>query len=175
MPKATHATPRSEIRKLSKVCTAELVITEDSCLLGITSPRDLIGVDPVAVYQRLNHETRTFHDPCVLEVFLAAIDFMTVNPPRVWWKYPEQRKANYSTRIDELRSKCSRAWVFAQPFGVTELAKTCMALASQCKKVFSACTGFRLHDAPSEWMLIKKALDETCSSMTRRVASKRSG
>lgn len=109
MPKATHATPRSEVRKLTEIINVGPAIAEDFCLLEMKSPQDLIGADPVAVYQRLNHETKTFHDPCVLDVFLAAIDFMNGNPPQVWWEYTEQRKANYSTEVDELRSTYSRA------------------------------------------------------------------
>jgi hypothetical protein len=46
-----------------------------------------------------------FHDPCVLDVFLATIDYMNGNPPRQWWDYTAKRKKQFSDEVDRLRKK----------------------------------------------------------------------
>lgn len=65
---------------------------EDFRLLGIEKPSDLIGKDALTLYEELNCKTGTRQDPCVLDVFLAAIDFMNGGESKPWWKYTAQRK-----------------------------------------------------------------------------------
>ena len=68
----------------------------DFLLLGITTPEELRDKDPFDLYQQLCVVTGTRHDPCVLDVFMAAVDFMSGAPAHPWWRYTEQRKATYS-------------------------------------------------------------------------------
>jgi hypothetical protein len=35
------------------------------------------------------------HDPCVLDTFMAATDFMGGAEPRPWWAYTAQRKTQF--------------------------------------------------------------------------------
>jgi hypothetical protein len=61
--------------------------------LGITRPAQLAGRDPMALYERLARLDGVRHDPCVLDTFMAAVDYMGGAPARPWWKYTPERKA----------------------------------------------------------------------------------
>jgi hypothetical protein len=67
-------------------------IAEDLRAIGIQAPGDLVGKDPVELYDRLNEITGTQHDPCVLDVFLSVTDFMNGNAAQPWWAYTQERK-----------------------------------------------------------------------------------
>ena len=64
----------------------------DLRLLGYQTPNDLVGADPVEMYERLCTATGTYHDPCVLDVFMSVTHFMSGEEPHPWWHYTEQRK-----------------------------------------------------------------------------------
>jgi hypothetical protein len=61
--------------------------------IGIERPNDLRGQDPEELYQRLCTVDGRRHDPCVLDTFAAAVDFVNGAPARPWWEYSRQRKA----------------------------------------------------------------------------------
>ncbi len=65
---------------------------EDFRRLGITTPRGLVGKDPLALYRRLERLDGRPHDPCVLDTFMAVTDYMGGAPARPWWKYTAKRK-----------------------------------------------------------------------------------
>jgi len=67
-------------------------IAADFRKLGIKEPWQLDGRNPVLLYERLNKLTRTRHDPCLLDCFMAAVDFVNGAPARPWWKYTPKRK-----------------------------------------------------------------------------------
>ena len=67
----------------------------DFTLLGIAQPADLAGRDPLALYQQLCKKTGFLHDPCVLDTFMAAVDFMNGAPAKPWWGYTEERKRRH--------------------------------------------------------------------------------
>ncbi|MEZ6093655.1 MAG: helix-hairpin-helix domain-containing protein [Pirellulaceae bacterium] len=60
--------------------------------LGITKPQQLVGQDAFKLYERLCKKTKTTHDPCVIDVFLAAIAFMETGDSRPWWEHTADRK-----------------------------------------------------------------------------------
>jgi hypothetical protein len=62
-------------------------------LIGIQAPNDLRGKDAFVLYQRLCAATGHRQDPCVLDTFMAATDFMRGAPAAPWWNYTAQRKA----------------------------------------------------------------------------------
>lgn len=72
-------------------------IAGDLRSLGIRHPRELAGRDAFALYQALCRQTGKRQDPCVLDTFLAATDFMRGAAPRPWWDYTAERKARYGT------------------------------------------------------------------------------
>ncbi len=63
--------------------------------IGVPHPRELSSRDAFALYQQLCVETGKRQDPCVLDTFMAATDFMRGAPARPWWAYTPQRKAVY--------------------------------------------------------------------------------
>ena len=52
--------------------------------IGVHAPADLVGRDPYALYDELNARTGRCHDPCLLDVFIAATRFMAGGPERPW-------------------------------------------------------------------------------------------
>lgn len=67
----------------------------DLRLLGIKHPTELAGRDAFALYRALCTTTGKRHDPCVLDTFIAAVDFMRGGEPRPWWLYTAQRKVDH--------------------------------------------------------------------------------
>ena len=44
------------------------------------------------MYDDLCDTTGDRHDPCVIDVFIAAVRFMGGKPAKPWWKYTAERK-----------------------------------------------------------------------------------
>jgi Pathogenicity locus len=70
-------------------------IAADLRLIGVQQPAELREADAFQLYQRLCRVTGKRHDPCVLDTFMAAVDFMRGAEPRPWWAYTAQRKAEF--------------------------------------------------------------------------------
>ena len=64
-------------------------------VVNIKEPDDLKKCDPYKLYIKLCQTTGYRHDPCVLDVFMASIDFMKGAPARPWWHYTESRKKRF--------------------------------------------------------------------------------
>jgi len=88
-PKARHAAECDRLEQLPNIGPA---IARDLRLIGIHHPDDLKGKDAFVLYQRLCAITSQRHDPCVLDTFMAAVDFMGGAQPAPWWSYTAQRK-----------------------------------------------------------------------------------
>lgn len=106
--KANHDTERQSILKFDQIINIGPAMSSDFDRLGISSPQSLIGKDPLELYQRVCEVDQVFHDPCVLDVFIATIDYMNGNPPRSWWSFTQQRKERYSGEVAILRQKFAR-------------------------------------------------------------------
>lgn len=65
---------------------------EDFHRLGITRPEQLIGKDGLALYRKICRVDGVRHDPCVIDVFMAAVDYMEGAPKRPWFWYTPKRK-----------------------------------------------------------------------------------
>jgi hypothetical protein len=92
MVKARDAADCDALEQLPNVGPA---IAADLRSLGVLHPRDLVGRDAYALYRQLCTKTGKRQDPCVLDTFIAAVDFMRGAPPRPWWAYTQARKAAY--------------------------------------------------------------------------------
>jgi len=66
--------------------------------IGIRHPQQLRGLDPYALYARLNCETGSHHDKCVCDTFIAAVRFMEGAPPHPWWHYTAERKRHFAPK-----------------------------------------------------------------------------
>jgi hypothetical protein len=90
--KAANAAQCQQLEQLPNIGPS---IAGDLRSLGITSPQSLAGRDAFVLYQQLCTNTGKRHDPCVLDTFMAAVDFMGGAEPRPWWTYTALRKAMY--------------------------------------------------------------------------------
>jgi Pathogenicity locus len=91
-PKATRPEDCTVLEQLPNIGPS---LAADLRLIGIRAPRELKGRDAFVLYQKLNAATSTRNDPCVLDTFMAAVDFMGGAAPAPWWAYTAQRKALY--------------------------------------------------------------------------------
>lgn len=90
--------PRGQVRRLQDIPNVGPATVGDFRLLGIHRPEELIGRDPYAMYDELCARSGQRHDPCVYDVFIAAVRFMEGGPPTPWWKFTPERKAELARR-----------------------------------------------------------------------------
>lgn len=83
---------RSRLNRLTDLPNVGPATAEDLKLIGIHTPRQLVGKNPVALYEDLCVKTGVRHDPCVLDVFMSITRFMDGEAPRAWWDYTPERK-----------------------------------------------------------------------------------
>ncbi|MDQ2778003.1 MAG: helix-hairpin-helix domain-containing protein [Pseudomonadota bacterium] len=87
--KARHA---GECQVLEQLPNIGPSIASDLRLLGVQQPAQLAALDAFELYQRLCCVSGKRQDPCVLDTFMAATDFMRGAAPRPWWDYTAERK-----------------------------------------------------------------------------------
>jgi hypothetical protein len=92
------AVSRDEITDLQQIPNVGPAIASDLRLIGIESPQDLLGRDPYKMYDDLCDTTGDRHDPCVIDVFIAAVRFMGGESAKPWWKYTPERKRTLTAR-----------------------------------------------------------------------------
>ena len=88
-PKAASAAECQTLEQLPNIGPS---LAEDLRSIGIAHPNDLRGKDAFLLYQTLCAVTGQRHDPCVLDTFMAATDFMRGARAAPWWHYTAQRK-----------------------------------------------------------------------------------
>ena len=93
MIKAPKAATAAECRELEQLPNIGPALAADLRLIGVSTPADLRGKDAFVLYQKLCAATGQRQDPCVLDTFMAAVDFIGGAPAAPWWKYTAQRKA----------------------------------------------------------------------------------
>ncbi len=91
-PKARDARECEQLEQLPNIGPA---LAADLRLIGVRAPHELKGRDAFVLYWKLVATTGTRQDPCVLDTFMAAVDFMNGAAPAPWWTYTAQRKALY--------------------------------------------------------------------------------
>ncbi len=89
---------RHDVSDLQQLCNVGPSIAGDLRRIGIEVPQDLCGQDPFQLYERLCEIDGQRHDPCVLDTFMAIVDFMNGKPAQPWWKYTTQRKREVARR-----------------------------------------------------------------------------
>ena len=93
MAKALHA---DAVRRFTDIPNVGPATAGDFARLGLHAPMELASCDAFTLYRRLCDIDGVRHDPCVIDVFLAAVDFMRGAPARPWWAYTTERKARLS-------------------------------------------------------------------------------
>jgi hypothetical protein len=89
---------RSELEELRDIPNIGVAIEKMLLTLGLSEPADLIGKDPYQLYDNLCSVTGERQDPCVLDVFIAAVAYMEGGPPRKWWEFTQERKRVLAAR-----------------------------------------------------------------------------
>jgi hypothetical protein len=84
------AAARSDLTAIPNVGPA---IARKLRALDIASADDLRGRDAGALFERLCAQDGRRHDPCLLDTFVAAVDYANGAPARPWWEYSRERKA----------------------------------------------------------------------------------
>jgi hypothetical protein len=95
MVKSPKALSADECLSLEQLPNVGPALAADLRLIGIRIPAQLRGRDPFVLYQSLCAATGRRQDPCVLDTFMAATDFMRGAAPSPWWHYTAQRKLLY--------------------------------------------------------------------------------
>ena len=90
---------RTDVARLEDIPNVGVSVAGDLRRLGITSPGDLPGRDPYALFDDLCRITGHRHDPCLLDTFIAAVRFMGGEPARPWWAYTSERKRVLAARV----------------------------------------------------------------------------
>ena len=91
-PKAACADACGTLEQLPNIGPA---LAADLRRVGIHHPAELRARDPLQLYRALCRATGKRQDPCVLDTFMAAVEFMRGAAPTPWWHFTAQRKQLY--------------------------------------------------------------------------------
>ena len=89
MPKPT---PRHNVTNFREIPNVGPATVGDFEALGLRSPSDLVGKNPYQLYEKLCRVTGHRHDPCAIDVFIAAVRYMEGGPKKPWWHFTKERK-----------------------------------------------------------------------------------
>jgi hypothetical protein len=92
---ASKASEATQCEALEQIPNIGPALADDLRRIGVRHPRELANKDAFVLYQQLCAATGQRHDPCVLDTFMAATDFMRGAPAVPWWHYTAHRKALY--------------------------------------------------------------------------------
>ncbi len=95
MVKSPKAASPADCLRLEQLPNIGPALAADLRLLDIQTPQELRTRDPFTLYQALCAKTGKRQDPCVLDTFIAAVDFMRGAAPAPWWHYTARRKQSY--------------------------------------------------------------------------------
>ena len=83
---------RKTVSRLEELPNIGKTIASNLEMIGIDHPGKLAGKDPFKLYEALCARTGKRVDPCVLDVFMAAVSFMEGGKPLPWWSFTKERK-----------------------------------------------------------------------------------
>lgn len=83
---------RRRLARLEDLPNIGKAMAADLRRLGVLTPEDLKGWDPLALFERLCGVTGRRLDPCVLDVFLSVTRFMDGGQPLPWWAFTQERR-----------------------------------------------------------------------------------
>ena len=90
--KAAHA---SGVRKFEDIPNVGKRMADDFRQLGIKSPEGLKKKKAITLYRKMCKISGTRQDPCVLDTYMAVIEFMNGASAKPWWAYTKERKRQY--------------------------------------------------------------------------------
>lgn len=83
------------IRELRRIPNVGPAFANDLLLLGIRRPGDLKRQQPKRLYDKLCRLTASRQDPCVLDTFIAVVDYANTGVKRSWWEFTPERRRRY--------------------------------------------------------------------------------
>lgn len=83
---------RNTVSQLDALPNIGKAMMADLLLIGVKPPKELIGEDAFKLYNKLCATTKVKHDPCVIDVFMSAIDYMEGGEAQPWWLFTSKRK-----------------------------------------------------------------------------------
>lgn len=88
MPKPS----RENIRRLEDLPNVGKAMASDLRAMGIKEPFQIIGKNPLEMYDTLCKITGKRQDPCVMDVFMSIVHFMEKGESLSWWSFTNERK-----------------------------------------------------------------------------------
>lgn len=88
---------RELVQKLTDLPNVGVATAKDLLLIGIKTPPELVGKDPLTLYRQLCRRSGVRQDPCVLDVFISITSFMNGDDPKPWWEYTAKRKRDFGS------------------------------------------------------------------------------
>lgn len=85
----------ADVKKFQDIPNVGPAMARDFALLGLMHPQDLIKKDPLTLYKQMCTLSGVRQDPCVLDTYIAVIDFMHGAPAKPWYFYTQIRKRTY--------------------------------------------------------------------------------
>ena len=89
------ASRAEEVEKFTDIPNVGPRMAEDFELLGITRPQNLKNKKAISLYRAICKKTGKRYDPCVLDTYMAVVDFMNGAPAKPWYAYTKERKQAY--------------------------------------------------------------------------------
>ena len=86
----------AEAQLLSDLRNVGPAALADFKVLGISNIAQLKNCDADELFQRLQIITGSTHDPCVCDVFAAAIHQANTGEAKNWWAFTAERKARFA-------------------------------------------------------------------------------
>ncbi len=90
MPKADNADQANRLTDIPNIGPSSAA---DLRSIDFAPPDDVRRKDPLVAYKTLRGPAGQRHDPCALNAFVAAHDFMNGGAARPWWRFTAKRKA----------------------------------------------------------------------------------
>ncbi|MEO7242971.1 MAG: helix-hairpin-helix domain-containing protein [Variovorax sp.] len=89
----TKARKAADVRRLEDIPNIGRSLAADLRSVDVHTPADVKAMKPRTAYELLRGPMGRRHDPCVLDTFLAAHDFMNGGVAQPWFAFTERRKA----------------------------------------------------------------------------------
>jgi hypothetical protein len=89
------AATAKEVKKFQDIPNVGPAMERDFRRLGLLSPEALTNKDPFTLYKKMCSVSGVRQDPCVLDTYMAVVDFMRGAPARPWFYYTKARKRQY--------------------------------------------------------------------------------
>ena len=91
---------RSEVKTLTDLPNVGPAIAGQLATIGICTPAELRGREPLELFEALCARSGRRLDPCLLDVLLSIADFIDGGDPRCWWAYTDMRKQRYGRSLE---------------------------------------------------------------------------